>query len=89
MANLDEYIGVEHCAAGLLYSAWPAVVVHEILSDPCTLSLPVKPYALDTVVDMVASYSNVYGSMELDSCCFSSAQLLRCADIMNVAVLNC
>ena len=44
------------------------IIMHEILGNPGTLCLPVKPYAHDAVMDMIAADGNIYARMQLASC---------------------
>ena len=75
MTDFDENIGIEHDTATGFYSVRAVIVVHKVLTYARALCLPVKPYALDTIVYMVSSDSHINRCMKLDACGLRTAEL--------------
>ena len=89
MSNFNKDVCTEHSALCSLAAFWSLIIVHEVLSDAGSLGFPVQPYTHNTVVNVVAADYNVDCSMQLDTCSFCTAQLLRVTDVMNMAVFDC
>ena len=88
MSDLYKHIGVEHDTVNGINTVGTVVVMHQILANSCTLSLPVEPYTHDAVVDMISSDRYIDPCMKLDAGGLGTPQLRRCADIVDVIVLD-
>ena len=86
MTYLDKNILASHSSFERLCVIRSLVVVKEILSDSCSLRLPVRPYSHDTIVNPVAPHGNVDGGMHLDAGDFCPAQFHHIVDVVDVIV---
>ena len=87
MAYFNKEILVETVGTGF-DEIREAVIMQEVLSDTCSLCLPVAPDSHPAVMYVIPAEDNVNGRMELDAGNFRSSELLHIVDVMDVVILD-
>ena len=87
MSDFYEEILIE-AVRSLFQEIGAEVVVQEIAGDSGSLCFPVAPDTHPAMMDVISAEGYVDGSMELDSCDLSSAELLHVIDVMDVVILD-
>ena len=88
MPYFNKNVGIEHGAGSLFQSLRPMIVMHQILGNSGSLSLPVTPHAHNRMVNVISPDCDINCGMDLYPCCLRPSKLLGIADIVNMAILN-
>ena len=62
--------------------------MEEVTRNPGALTLPVKPYASYTIMDMVVPYDDIDSRMELNASKLSASYISLVIDIVDVVILD-
>ena len=88
MSHFHKQILRHHAAFQIGCIRRTLVVMEQVLGNPCSLCFPVAPDTHGTVMNVIASISDINGCMHLDTCNLCTALFHHVVDVMDMVVFD-